>query len=62
LTFFEHIDAKLCPGGLLITGIMDHHAGFTHVSPQLGKLRALVASRGYETLVPDRILKKPTQS
>jgi 2-polyprenyl-3-methyl-5-hydroxy-6-metoxy-1,4-benzoquinol methylase len=62
LTFFEHIDAKLSSGGLLITGIMDHHAGFTHVSPQLGKLRTLVASRGYETLVPDRILKKPAQS
>jgi 2-polyprenyl-3-methyl-5-hydroxy-6-metoxy-1,4-benzoquinol methylase len=57
LIYFEHIDAKLSPGGLLITGIMDHHAGFTHVSPRLGKLRALVASRGYKTLVPDRILK-----
>jgi SAM-dependent methyltransferase len=59
LTYFEHIDAKLSAGGLLITGIMDHHAGFTHVSPQLGQLRARVASLGYETLVPDRILKKP---
>ena len=58
LIYFEHIDAKLSPGGLLITGIMDHHAGFTHVSPRLEKLRALVASRGYKTLVPDRILKK----
>jgi 2-polyprenyl-3-methyl-5-hydroxy-6-metoxy-1,4-benzoquinol methylase len=57
--YFESIDAKLRAGGILITGIMDHHAGFTHVSPQLGILRELVAARGYVTLVTNRILKKP---
>lgn len=62
LSYFESIDANLRPGGLLITGIMDHHVGFTHVSPQLGKLRTLVASRGYEALVVNRILKKPQES
>jgi 2-polyprenyl-3-methyl-5-hydroxy-6-metoxy-1,4-benzoquinol methylase len=56
--YFEHIDAKLRAGGILITGIMDHHAGFTHVSPQLGELRDLVVARGYETLLANRILKK----
>lgn len=59
VAYFEHIDAKLRPGGILITGIMDHYSGFTHVSPQLGKLRELVAARGYETLIANRILKKP---
>jgi len=57
--YFDRIDAKLASGGLLITGIMDHHADFMHVSPQLGPLRARIAERGYEELVINRVLRKP---
>ena len=35
LPYFERIHGKLARGGLLVTGVMDHHAGFLHVSPQL---------------------------
>jgi 2-polyprenyl-3-methyl-5-hydroxy-6-metoxy-1,4-benzoquinol methylase len=59
LAYFERIDAKLASGGLLVTGIMDHHADFMHVSPNLGDLRSRIAERGYEVLVADRILRKP---
>ena len=58
VAYFEHIDAKLRPGGVLITGIMDHHAGFTHVSPQLHMLRHEIQMRGYAELVPNRIFRK----
>ena len=58
VAYFNRIDAKLAVGGLLITGIMDHHEDFMHMSPQLGALRMRIAERGYETLVGDRILRK----
>jgi len=57
--YFDRIDAKLAGGGLLVTAIMDHHADFMHVSPQLGPLRARIAERGYEELVVNRVLRKP---
>jgi hypothetical protein len=59
VAYFDRFDAKLARGGLLVTGIMDHHADFMHVSPQLGALRARIAERGYETLVDNRVLRKP---
>jgi SAM-dependent methyltransferase len=59
LDYFERFDAKLASGGLLLTGIMDHHEGFMHVSPNLAKLRDRIEERGYRVLVADRILKKP---
>lgn len=59
LAYFERIDAKLASGGLLVTGIMDHHADFMHVSPSLAALRSRIAERGYTVLVADRILRKP---
>ena len=58
VAYFDRIDAKLSKGGLLVTGIMDHHADFMHVSPKLGELRARIVERGYEVLVADRILRK----
>jgi hypothetical protein len=57
--YFDRIDAKLARDGLLVTGVMDHHADFMHVSPQLGALRTRIAERGYEELVIDRVLRKP---
>jgi 2-polyprenyl-3-methyl-5-hydroxy-6-metoxy-1,4-benzoquinol methylase len=59
VAYFDRIDAKLARGGLLVTGTMDHHADFMHVSPKLGLLRARIAERGYEVLVAERILRKP---
>jgi SAM-dependent methyltransferase len=58
VAYFNRIDAKLAAGGLLITGIMDHHQDFMHVSPQLRALRERIAECGYEALVRDRILRK----
>jgi hypothetical protein len=57
--YFDRFDAKLSHGGLLVTGVMDHHAAFMHVSPELGALRARIAERGYQTLVANRVLRKP---
>jgi hypothetical protein len=59
LVYFDRIDAKLGSGGLLVTGVMDHHADFLHVSPRLGALRDRLAERGYKELVPNRVLRKP---
>ena len=59
VVYFDRFDEKLSHGGLLVTGIMDHHADFMHVSPQLGALRTRIANRGYETLVTNRVLRKP---
>ncbi len=58
LPYFERIHGKLARGGLLVTGIMDHHAGFLHVSPQLHMLRHEIQARGYTELVPNRIFRK----
>lgn len=58
LPYFDHIDQKLTKGGLLITGVMDHHPGFLHVKPQLQVLRSQLRSRNYAELVEDRIFKK----
>jgi SAM-dependent methyltransferase len=58
LPYFHHIDQKLAKGGLLITGVMDHHVGFLHVSPQLQTLRHELRSRGYIELVENRIFRK----
>lgn len=58
LLYFEHIDNKLARGGLLVTGVMDYHAGFLHVSPQLPLLRHEIHSRGYTELVTNRIFRK----
>jgi Methyltransferase domain len=58
VAYFERIDAKLSSGGLLVTGIMDHHSDFMHVSPRLGALRARIAERGYDVLLADRVLRK----
>jgi SAM-dependent methyltransferase len=60
LVYFDRIDAKLAPGGLLLTAIADHHSGFMHVSPDLRALRERVAALGYEPLVPNRVLRKPS--
>jgi SAM-dependent methyltransferase len=59
LPYFDRMDAKLAPGGLLVTGVMDHDAGFLHVAPLLGALRDRISARGYEVLVTNRILRKP---
>jgi hypothetical protein len=59
VTYFDSFDAKLSHGGLLVTGVMDHSADFMHVSPDLGMLRARIAERGYQTLVANRVLRKP---
>ncbi len=56
--YFDQIDKKLAQGGLLITGVMDHHAGFLHVSPQLELLRHEIHARGYTELVSNRIFRK----
>lgn len=56
---FDRIDAKLADGELLVTGIMDHHIDFLHVSPRLDALRDRVAARGYEVVISDRLLRKP---
>lgn len=58
LRYFEHIDNKLAHGGLLVTGVMEHHPGFLHVSPQLQMLRYEIHSRGYTELVSNRIFRK----
>jgi SAM-dependent methyltransferase len=58
LAYFERIHDKLAHGGLLVTGVMDHHAGFLHVSPQLDLLRREIEARGYTELVPNRIFRK----
>ena len=58
LRYFEHIDHQLQQGGLLVTGVMDHHAGFLHVSTRLQMLRKEIQSRGYTELVPNRIFRK----
>jgi hypothetical protein len=58
LPYFERIDGKLTRGGLLVTGVMDHHAGFLHVSPQLQMLRHAIQARGYTELVPNRVFRK----
>jgi SAM-dependent methyltransferase len=58
LSYFDQIDKHLGPGGLLITGVMDHHAGFLHVTPQLELLRREISSRGYTELVSNRIFRK----
>jgi SAM-dependent methyltransferase len=58
LPYFEQIHGKLARGGLLVTGVMDHHAGFLHVSPQLHMLRHEIKTRGYAELVPNRIFRK----
>lgn len=62
VAYFERIDAVLSDGGLLVTGIMDHHDDFMHVSPRLNALRERVAVRGYEEVIPDRVLRKPSHS
>jgi SAM-dependent methyltransferase len=56
--YFENIDNKLAHGGLLVTGVMDHHAGFLHVSPQLERLRHEIHSRGYTELVSNTIFRR----
>jgi SAM-dependent methyltransferase len=58
LPYFEQIHGKLASGGLLVTGVMDHHAGFLHVSPQLKMLRTEIHSLGYTELVTNRIFRK----
>jgi SAM-dependent methyltransferase len=58
LAYFEQIHGKLARGGLLVTGVMDHHAGFLHVSPQLQMLRHAIQARGYTELVPNRVFRK----
>jgi SAM-dependent methyltransferase len=58
LPYFDQIDKRLSQGGLLITGVMDHHAGFLHVAPQLELLRHEIHSRGYTELVSNRIFRK----
>lgn len=62
LPYFEQIDKKLARSGLLVTGVMDHHAGFLHVSPQLPMLRYEIHSRGYTELVSNRIFRKDKDS
>lgn len=59
VAYFDRIDSKLASGGLLVTGIMDHHVDFLHVSPRLDALRARVAARGYQQLIENRVLRKP---
>lgn len=58
MPYFQEIDKKLEHGGLLVTGVMDHHEGFLHVSPQLSLLRHEIHSRGYTELVSNRIFRK----
>jgi 2-polyprenyl-3-methyl-5-hydroxy-6-metoxy-1,4-benzoquinol methylase len=59
VAYFDAINGKLSSKGLLVTGTMDHHSDFMHVSPNLGSLRSRIAECGYETLVTDRIFRKP---
>lgn len=56
---FETIHAALAPGGWLETNVADHKDEFMHVTPELGPLRERIASLGYETREPDRLLRKP---
>jgi SAM-dependent methyltransferase len=58
LPYFEEINGKLLLGGLLVTGVMDQHAGLLHVSPHLAVLRARIDSLNYTELVDNRILIK----
>lgn len=58
LRYFERIDAQLAGGGLLLTGVMDHHADFLHVTPQLQSVRDAIHARGYVELVHNRVFRK----
>lgn len=58
LRYFERIDERLARDGILLTGVMDHHADFLHVTPQLQSLRSAIHSRGYVELVSNRIFRK----
>ena len=58
MKYFERIDARLARGGLLLTGVMDHHADFLHVTPQLQSVRDAIHARGYVELVSNRIFRK----
>ncbi len=62
VAYFDRIDASLVDGGLLATGIMDHHIDFLHVSPRLDALRDRVAALGYEVVIADRLLRKPLKT
>jgi cyclopropane fatty-acyl-phospholipid synthase-like methyltransferase len=59
VTYFDRFDARLSPGGVMLTQVDDHHAEFMHVSPSLGELRREIAERGYEALVPNVLYRKP---
>lgn len=58
MRYFERIDARLSRGGVLLTGVMDHHADFLHVTPQLQSVRDAIHARGYVELVSNRIFRK----
>jgi hypothetical protein len=59
IAYFDAMDAKLSRGGLLVTGVMNHHPNFMHVTPDLGALRASITNRQYEALVEHRVFRKP---
>lgn len=56
---FEVIHAALRPGGFLSTNVADHKEEFMHVTPKLDALRDRLRALGYETLVTDRLFRKP---
>lgn len=57
--YFDHIDAALRPGGMLLTGASDHHAEYMHVSPNLAALRERIRERAYQSLQPNVLFQKP---
>jgi SAM-dependent methyltransferase len=58
IRYFDSIHDALRPGGLLVTNVNDHEAGFMHVSPDLGALRDRIRDLGYEELAPFKIFQK----
>ncbi len=59
VAYFDAFDAKLAPGGFVLTQIKDHRPELFHVSPGLQALRERFAAKGYEAVVPFVLYRKP---
>lgn len=54
---FAALDARLLPGGFLVTNVNDHAPEFFHVSPDLSAVREALTS--YQEIEPRRLYRKP---
>jgi SAM-dependent methyltransferase len=59
VAYFDAFDARLAPGGFILTQIKDHRPELFHVSPGLQALRDRFAAKGYEAVIPFVLYKKP---